>query len=417
MDTLVETPWGEDSDEDDVIDAPASDEEIENPEHESIEEKETHDVLALPIRAKPLFMNNNEEVVEFTLTESNDGMESTSIIVGEGLFRIVETKMHQDGIPRIDLKLALDSELTGFQHIVEKPSTVEMGASAGLFLVGLVLCIFPYQFTMIVGISAILFGIKLAPQHLEKHRLVFSSCGSTHVFDIDLNSVFKPTFRASMALLGPTLAEYMKTGDIDSSSIDELHAGLRAPIPAHEPMLIEAPSQMESQIPIGPPVIAEIPIESTPQVMEIATPNIPSPAEFTADEEESEILSEPAQVVSIPPPPQVVPQPNPLPPPPVIPQPNPLPPPPAISQPNPLPPPPAIPQPNPLPPPPAIPQPNPLPPPPVMMPNQPPMQGFDSASLPLDAPLPEAPRIPVAAAPQQQTISQEEQDALMDELS
>ncbi len=405
MDTLVETPWGEDSDEDDVIDAPASDEEIENPEHESIEEKETHDVLALPIRAKPLFMNNNEEVVEFTLTESNDGMESTSIIVGEGLFRIVETKMHQDGIPRIDLKLALDSELTGFQHIVEKPSTMEVGASAGLFLVGLVLCIFPYQFTMIVGISAILFGIKLAPQHIEKHRLVFSSCGSTHVFDIDLNGVFKPTFRASMALLGPTLAEYMKTGDIDSSSIDELHAGLRAPIPAHEPMLIEAPSQMESQIPIGPPVIAEIPIESTPQVMEIATPNIPSPAEFTADEEESEILPEPAQVVSIPPPPQIVPQPNPLPPPPVIPQPNPLPPPPAI------------PQPNPLPPPPAIPQPNPLPPPPVMMPNQPPMQGFDSASLPLDAPLPEAPRIPVAAAPQQQTISQEEQDALMDELS
>jgi hypothetical protein len=45
------------------------------------------------------------------------------------------------------------------------------------------------------------------------------------------------------------------------------------------------------------------------------------------------------------------------------------------------------------------------------------MQGFDTASLPLDAPLPEAPRIPVAAAPQEQTISQEEQDALMDELS
>ena len=121
MDTLVETPWGEDSDEEDVVDTTASDEEIiESSEQDSIEEKEIHDVLALPIRAKPLFLNNDEEVVEFTLTESKDGLESTSIIVGEGLFRIVETKMHQDGVPRIDQKVALDSELTGFQHIVEK---------------------------------------------------------------------------------------------------------------------------------------------------------------------------------------------------------------------------------------------------------------------------------------------------------
>ena len=83
-----------------------------------------------------------------------------------------------------------------------------------------------------------------------------------------------------------------------------------------------------------------------------------------------------------------------------------------------MPPPPQIPpQPNPLPPPPAMPQPSPLPLPPAILPAQPSMQGFDSASLPLDAPLPEAPRIPVAAAPQEQTISQEEQDALMDELS
>ena len=74
MDTLVETPWGEDSEEDDVNDAPASDEEIvEISEQEVVEEKEIHDVLALPIRAKPLFLNNDEDVVEFTLTESKDG--------------------------------------------------------------------------------------------------------------------------------------------------------------------------------------------------------------------------------------------------------------------------------------------------------------------------------------------------------
>ena len=390
MDTLVETPWGEDSDEEDVVDTTASDEEIiESSEQDSIEEKEIHDVLALPIRAKPLFLNNDEEVVEFTLTESKDGLESTSIIVGEGLFRIVETKMHQDGVPRIDLKVALDSELTGFQHIVEKPTKVEMGVSGGLFFVGLVLCLFPFQITMVLGISAILFGIKYAPTYLENHRLVFSSCGSTHVFDIDLIGVFKPTFRASMALIGPTLAGYMKTGEIDSTSIDELHASLRSPIPAPQPMQIAAPPQMNEQIPVGPPAIVEIPVTPAVPMMETAS------SEMQAPEQEDGIMPQPTQPVVIPAPPQATPQPTPLPPPPqIMPQPNPLPPPPPV-----------------------IPQPTPLPMPPAILPAQPSMQGFDSASLPLDAPLPEAPRIPVAAAPQEQVVSQEITDALMDELS
>ncbi len=390
MDTLVETPWGEDSDEEDVVDTTASDEEIiESSEQDSIEEKEIHDVLALPIRAKPLFLNNDEEVVEFTLTESKDGLESTSIIVGEGLFRIVETKMHQDGVPRIDLKVALDSELTGFQHIVEKPTKVEMGVSGGLFFVGLVLCLFPFQITMVLGISAILFGIKYAPTYLENHRLVFSSCGSTHVFDIDLIGVFKPTFRASMALIGPTLAGYMKTGEIDSTSIDELHASLRSPIPAPQPMQIAAPPQMNEQIPVGPPAIVEIPVTPAVPMMETAS------SEMQATEQEGVVVPQPTQPVVIPAPPQATPQPTPLPPPPqIMPQPNPLPPPPPV-----------------------IPQPTPLPMPPAILPAQPSMQGFDSASLPLDAPLPEAPRIPVAAAPQEQVVSQEITDALMDELS
>lgn len=392
MDTIVETPWGKDSDEEDVVDTTASDEEIiESSEQDTIEEKEIHDVLALPIRAKPLFLNNDEKVVEFTLTESKDGLESTSIIVGEGLFRIVETKMHQDGVPRIDLKVALDSELTGFQHIVEKPTKVEMGVSGGLFFVGLILCLFPFQMTMILGISAILFGIKYAPTYLENHRLVFSSCGSTHVFDIDLIGVFKPTFRASMALIGPTLAGYMKTGEIDSTSIDELHASLRSPIPAPQPMQIAAPPQLNEQIPIGPPALVEIPVTSAAPMMETAS------SDMQASGQEVDTIPQPTQPVVIPAPPQATPQPTPLPPPQqVIPQPNPLPPPPPV-----------IPQPTPLP----------MPMPPVILPAQPSMQGFDSASLPLDAPLPEAPRIPVAAAPQEQVVSQEITDALMDELS
>ena len=411
MDTLVETPWGEDSEDEEVVEPSPDVEEInEISKDDPLEEKEIHDVLALPIRAKPLFLNNEEDVVEFTLSESKDGLESASIIVGEGLFRVVETKMHQDGVPRIDLKMALDSEVTGFQHIVEKPTAIEMGVSGGLLLIGLILCIFPFSFTMVLGIATILFGIKFAPNYLERHRLVFSSCGNTHVYEINPIYVFKPTFRASMALIGPALAEYMKTGEIDSSTIDELHLGLRAPSPAHEPLQIAAPPQLNEQMPVGPPALVEIPVASSSPIMETTTPNIQTqtPAEVTPTEEKT---------VIIPAPPQAIPQPNPLPTPQAIPQPNPLPTPQAIPQPNPLPTPQAIPQPTPLPPPPQIvPQPTPLPLPPAMLPSQPSMQGFDTASLPLDAPLPEAPRIPVAAAPQEQTISQEEQDALMDEL-
>ena len=382
MDTLVETPWGEDSEDEVVETTAAPDEEVEDSTEDIvIEEKEIHDVLALPIRAKPLFLNNDEDVVEFTMAESKDGLESTSIIVGEGLFRIVETKMHQDGVPRIDLKMVLDSELTGFQHVVEKPRVVDVAISGGLFLIGLIMCLFPFQITIILGISAILLGIKSAPEYLEKHRLVFSSCGSTHTFDLDLIGVFKPTFRASMALIGPTLAEYMKTGQIDSTPIDELHAGLRLPIPAPQPMQLEASGIAE--IPVGPPI----------PVIGDASPNSSSPVEVASDEEPEQSMQQISPPVVIPAPPQAIPQPNPLPPPP------------------------AMPQPSPLPPPPAMPQPSPLPLPPAILPTQPSMQGFDSASLPLDAPLPEAPRIPVAAAPQEQTISQEEQDALMDELS
>ena len=411
MDTLVETPWGEESEDEEVVEPSPDVEEIDEiSKDDPLEEKEIHDVLALPIRARPLFLNNEEDVVEFTLSESKDGLESASIIVGEGLFRVVETKMHQDGVPRIDLKMALDSEVTGFQHIVEKPTAIEMGVSGGLLLIGLILCIFPFSFTMVLGIATILFGIKFAPNYLERHRLVFSSCGNTHVYEINPIYVFKPTFRASMALIGPALAEYMKTGEIDSSTIDELHLGLRAPSPAHEPLQIAAPPQLNEQMPVGPPALVEIPVASSSPIMETTTPNIQTqtPAEVAPTEGET---------VIIPAPPQAIPQPNPLPTPQAIPQPNPLPTPQAIPQPNPLPTPQAIPQPTPLPPPPQIvPQPTPLPLPPAMLPSQPSMQGFDTASLPLDAPLPEAPRIPVAAAPQEQTISQEEQDALMDEL-
>ena len=80
MDTLVETPWGEDSEDEEVVEPSPDVEEIDEiSKDDPLEEKEIHDVLALPIRARPLFLNNEEDVVEFTLSESKDGLESASI--------------------------------------------------------------------------------------------------------------------------------------------------------------------------------------------------------------------------------------------------------------------------------------------------------------------------------------------------
>ena len=75
-------------DEEEVIDEQDGDD-------EQVDSFERMDVLALPIRAKPLFHNNREDVEEFPLSESKDGLQSTSILVGDGLFRVVKTTLHQ----------------------------------------------------------------------------------------------------------------------------------------------------------------------------------------------------------------------------------------------------------------------------------------------------------------------------------
>jgi len=99
-------------------------------EEAEIEPRELMDVHALPIRAKPLFHNNEEDVEEFPLCEAKDGLSSTSIVVGDGVFRVVTTTLHNDGVPRVDVKLVMDAELTSFQHVIEKPTPVELWISS-----------------------------------------------------------------------------------------------------------------------------------------------------------------------------------------------------------------------------------------------------------------------------------------------
>ena len=346
------------------------------------DEFELMDARALPIRAKPLFHNSREEVDEFPLQETKDGLSSTSISVGEGLFRVVKTTMHEDGIPRIDVQLAMDSEITSFQHVIDKPERFEIGLSVGFALLGTLFMMIQVLSFIVFGLAMFLIGLKFLPNKLETHRLIFSSCGNSHEIDLPVMGCFLPGFRTSMALIGPVMGEYIKQGTLDSTEIDELHAKLRAPV---------------LQQPVVQPV-PQLPMATTP--VEIGSEN--GPIEIVAVEQETPVPVQqqeiaPVENTSEPVEPPVI---APAPPEPVA---APLPP--AISPPPPIGP--------PIPAPPAMTPVAPMPPPP--MPMGPP--GMDQP-IPLDMPMPEAPRIPVQATPNQEPlISQEEQDALLDELS
>ena len=192
--------------EEEVEAPPEIDEEetLEEMEDESSQDvqHEMMDILALPIRAKPLFHNNHEDVEEFPLSESKDGLTSTSIVVGDGLFRVVKTTLHQDGVPRIDVQLVMDSELTSFQHTIDKPTPIEFGLAGGFAVAGLILMMVQGLTPIVLGLGLFLVGLKFLPTHLERHRLIFSSCGNSHEISLGTWGLFAPGFRASMALIG-----------------------------------------------------------------------------------------------------------------------------------------------------------------------------------------------------------------------
>ena len=365
-------------------------------EEAEIEPRELMDVHALPIRAKPLFHNNEEDVEEFPLCEAKDGLSSTSIVVGDGVFRVVTTTLHNDGVPRVDVKLVMDAELTSFQHVIEKPTPVELGISAGFGIAGLILMMIQGLTPIILGLSMFLIGLKFLPTKLETHRLMFSSCGNSHEIELTTMGSFIPGFKASMALVGPAMADYIKMGQLDASDINELHAQLHAPAPP-QPQI-----QPVQQLPLSTGTGMVESIQQPVEIMNVAEDATTTPEQGPVVEqstvEKAPQPSGPPTMNNAAPEPVFTPLP-PAPAPPVGP-PTIIPPPPAISPPAPVVAPPA---PTPLPPPLA-----PMPAPPTGL-NQP---------IPLDMPMPEAPRIAVQATPNEKpAISQEEQDALLNELA
>lgn len=316
----------------------------------------------LPVRVAPVLAMSGEDVAEYPLNESPDGRKNTSLIVTDNLIRIIEVTYDDDGQRRLNVKAVLKNELTGFSHSHNELMHKHQWMWITSFLVGLATLFVPFigflgQILLAVGI------IGWTYMHLEVHNLEFSTSGSKHKVAFTGYGSNRPMFRASMALLGPTIAKYMDTGEFDTESIISLHESLAIPT---------------QQIP--PVVIDEQPLNEVPHTQQITEPT----SEPT-----------PVQAVTAPPPPVMQPEPQ---------GPPTTAPPPSIA-------PTGLPLPPPLPP---ATLPPPLPPGSMMAP--PPPMGFDRGEIPLDAPLPPAPEISVTAAPIEESLSADEKNELLEEL-
>ena len=401
-----EDPFAAVSDTDEeTVDEPTEAEPIENEAdiHEVVSDEETSlkggamsAQWTLPVRVAPVLAMSGEDVAEYPLNESPDGKKNTSLIVTDNLIRIIEVTYDDDGQRRLNVKAVLKNELTGFSHSHNELMHKHQWMWITSFLVGLATLFIPFigflgQILLAVGI------IGWTYMHLEVHNLEFSTSGSKHKVAFTGYGSNRPMFRASMALLGPTIAKYMDTGEFDTESIIALHESLAIPT---------------QQIP--PVVIDEQPLSEAPQIHQITEPAIePTPTQAATAPPPPTMQPEPqGPPTTAPPPPTMQPEPQgpptTAPPPPTM-QPEPQ------GPPTTAPPPPIAPTGPPLPPPlPPATLPPPLPPGSMMAP--PPPMGFDRGEIPLDAPLPPAPEISVTAAPIEESLSVDEKNELLEEL-
>ena len=237
------------------------DEEQENHLEQSSNAEETPVPWSLPVRVAPVLAMSREDVAEYPLNESPNGRKNTSLIVSDNLIRIIEVTYDDDGQRRLNVKAVLKNELTGFSHSHNELMHKHQWMWITSFLVGLATLFIPFigflgQILLAVGI------VGWTYMHLEVHTLEFSTSGSKHKVAFTGYGSNRPMFRASMALLGPTIAKYMDTGEFDTESITNLHESLVIPVqPVPQIIIGETPSAE----PQGPPTTAPPPPAMQPE--------------------------------------------------------------------------------------------------------------------------------------------------------
>lgn len=404
-----QTDETEDSSVEESTEPPSEDEtDVSEDETDVSEEEAIQSPIAwgLPIRAAPLLEENGEIVVEYPLKQSLNGRETTSLIVDDDLLRVVDTELGIDNHRRMKVKLTVKRDITGFSHQHNELMHQHQFLWIGCFIAGIFLSFVGNVAFGVLGALLMMIGVRSwVLMHLETHTLTFSSNGGSHQLVMRAYGTNRGFFRASMALIGPVMADFIRNGEMDTNELEQLHSSLLTPIPSVEPTpqfpTILHRTLPQSMQPAQPEAMAT---EPTP----LAPASIPSPPVGPPSEP---VAAPPIQIPSPPvgppavktalPPPAPLPASAPVGPPSLRPT-APVGPPVVTT-------PPAI---TPLPP-------APLPPP---MPLQP-TTGMAPLPLPgglplsLDAPLPDAPEIVVAASPVEETLSKDEQNELLSDLS
>ena len=338
----------------------------------------------LPIRAAPVLADSGELVTEYPLKQSLDGRQTTSIVVDDDLLRVVDTELGNDGHRRMKVRMTVKREITGFTHEHNELMHQHQMLWIGCFFSGLALTALSSGAIGVLGALLVIIGVRSwVMMHLETHTIEFVNEGGPQRLALHAYGSNRGFFRASMAMIGPCMADFIRTGTMDVDELERLHTTVLAPPPSRPvvvqamPIVAQPPSEPESVQQPMPPMPMTVP--PPPQVGPPATQNTPA---------------QPS--TPIPPPPQNIPAPVPVPSAPMSP-PVPAP----LGPPVPAPPAPAALPPAPLPPPMPLPLAGSLPPMP----------------LPLDAPLPDAPKIAVEASPIEETLSPDEQNELLSELA
>ena len=338
----------------------------------------------LPIRAAPVLAERGEQVTEYPLKQSLDGRQTTSIVVDEDLLRVVDTELGNDGHRRMKVRMTVKREITGFTHEHNELMHQHQMLWIGCFFSGLALTALSSGAIGVLGALLVIIGVRSwVMMHLETHTIEFVNEGGPQRLALHAYGSNRGFYRASMAMIGPCMADFIRTGTMDVDELKRLHTTVLAP-PQPRPVAVQAmpivvqplKEQEATQQPM-PPMPMTVP--TPPQVGPPATQNTPVQP------------STPIQ-----PPPQTIPASTPTPPAPMGP-----------------------PVPAPVGPPvPAPPTNMALPPAPLPPPMPPPLSGgLPPMPLPLDAPLPDAPKIAVEASPIEETLSPDEQNELLSELS
>ena len=241
-------------DSEEIDDSPPSTEQEDAPQSDMIE----NIPWSLPIRSAPIMAQTRDIVQEFPLNESPDGLNSTSIVVNDDLIRIVEATYGEDGQRRLNVKTVMKQKLTGFSHTHNELMHKHQWLLIAAFIVGL-----GFSFVALLSLfGQLLLGVSLIGwiyMHLEVHTLEFSSHGSKHRLILTGYGSNRAMFRASMALIGPTMAKYIETGDFDTKSIEDLHESFAKPPEVIPPVMAVQPNQMEPLTTNAAPVNQNIP--------------------------------------------------------------------------------------------------------------------------------------------------------------